>query len=78
LGTPISAAGCIECRQRTSAARPMPGSISTGTAPIANSAYTIAISSGEGRTNTATRVPAVMPRADRPEAIAALRSCSSA
>lgn len=74
----MKASGCASSRHCFNALRSMPGSTSTGTAPVLNNANINRKNSGDGRTMITARVPRTMPRLARPAAIASLRASSSA
>ena len=59
----MNTSGPASARQVLSGFKPIPGSISTGTAPALNRAKNRAKNSSEGGTMKATRVPFLMPRA---------------
>ncbi len=65
-GMPISAVGSVSATHCRNALRPMPGSISTGTAPIFISAKVTAINSTPGRTIINVRSPCLMPYCANP------------
>ena len=67
-GSPIKAVGCIEATQRKKPARPMPGSMSTGTAPTLNTAKTKGMKRRLGLMSRLTRSPGPTPWATRPRA----------
>ena len=66
LGIPMNASGSTSSRQERRARLPIPGSISTGTAPTLKSAKTSAVKSRDGVTISTVRVPRTIPRASRP------------
>ena len=75
---PMNASGSAWAKQTPRFFIPMPGSMSTGTAPILNSANVSEKKSNPGGTISATRVPASIPTDCRPLASASESACSSA
>ncbi len=67
FGMPMNASGSASARHLPRFRTPMPGSISTGTAPTLNRANVSAKKSGDGGTMSTVRVPRPMP--DRGEAV---------
>ncbi len=76
-GTPRNASGSASARHPPIRCGPIPGSISTGTAPALNSPKVSANSSPPGLTSTATRLPWLSPIRRSPRAIRVLSSSSS-
>jgi len=77
-GMPMKACGCASARHSLSAARAMPGSTSTGTAPALNRPNISSKNATPCRTISTARTPAPMPTCARPAAMVSLARSSSA
>ena len=77
-GMPMKACGCASRRQSLSAARSMPGSTSTGTAPALNSPNISSKNASPGRTISTVRTPGPMPIPVSPAARVSLARSSCA
>ena len=78
LRIPMRTRGRVRSIAPSRRSRPMPGSASTGTAPMRSRPHTRAIRSSPGGTKTATRSPDRTPASASPEAMRAVRALSSA
>lgn len=76
-GTPMNPSGSASARHPPMRLGPIPGSISTGTAPALNSPKVSAKRSRPGFTSTATRLPFPSPSRRSPSAILVLSSSRS-